>query len=313
MKPRLGRRLSTGLGRAARRAGLPVVEKIMRSPGIVSNAFVSAKLEPLAAQKVFDGEMHAVIAPRLPAPTTDEELPVPPQEFWEGWGEVLDHYLDSGRDDIAAMLSVFDAAGIAHSDFRRVLDFGCASGRMLRYFPRRDDGEYWGVDIKARHIAWCQQHLSPPFFFAATTTFPHLPFEDGSFDLVYCGSVFTHISDLADAWLLELRRILRPGGLAYVTIHDEHSIEMLFENYPDRGLTRTLRRFDGETGAVTNLETFFALGTEPRTQVFYDSSYLSGKWSRFVEVVSLTPRAMDYQTAYLLRKRPAVPPASAGS
>jgi ubiquinone/menaquinone biosynthesis C-methylase UbiE len=148
-----------------------------------------------------------------------------------------------------------------------------------------------------------QQHLSPPFCFAATTTFPHLPFEDDSLDLVYCGSVFTHISELADAWLLELRRIVRPGGFAYITIHDEHSIEMLFERYPDRGITKTLQRFDAETGAVTNLDSFFSIGIEPRAQVFYRSDYLVQRWSPFVDVVSVTPRAMDYQTAYLLRKR----------
>ena len=48
--------------------------------------------------------------------------------------------------------------------------------------------------------------------FATVTTAPHLPFADGYFDFAYCSSVFTHISDLADAWLLELRRIVRSGG-----------------------------------------------------------------------------------------------------
>jgi SAM-dependent methyltransferase len=302
-------RFSRSLGQRARKLAEPFVQKLMRNPGIVSNAFVSAKLMPLEAEKIFAGEAHAVIGRSLAALQDDGGLPVPPQEFWEGWGDVLDHYLDSGRDDVAALLGVLEGAGVSPGDLDRVLDFGCAAGRMLRFLPRHDRSEYWGVDIKARHIAWCQQHLSPPFFFAATTTFPHLPFEDDTFDLVYCGSVFTHMADLADAWLLELRRILRPGGLAYVTIHDEHSVEMLFERYPERGLTKMLRRLDAETGAVTELQSFFAIGIEPRAQVFYDSAYLIGKWSRFVEVVSVTPRAMDYQTALLLRKRPRRPSA----
>ena len=78
---------------------------------------------------------------------------------------------------------------------------------------------------------------------------------------------------------------------------------MLYHRYPDRGLTKTLQRLDAETGAVSNLESFFSIGIEPRSQVFYSSGYLVKKWSQFVEVVSVTPRAMDYQTAYLLRKR----------
>jgi ubiquinone/menaquinone biosynthesis C-methylase UbiE len=67
----------------------------------------------------------------------------------------------------------------------------------------------WGVDINARHINWCQLNLRPPFSFATTTTAPQLPFEDGYFDLIYSGSVFTQLSDLADAWILELRRVVR--------------------------------------------------------------------------------------------------------
>jgi ubiquinone/menaquinone biosynthesis C-methylase UbiE len=45
------------------------------------------------------------------------------------------------------------------------------------------------------------------------TILPHLPFEDRSFDVVYAGSVFTHIDDLAQTWFLELRRVLHAGGM----------------------------------------------------------------------------------------------------
>jgi ubiquinone/menaquinone biosynthesis C-methylase UbiE len=74
--------------------------------------------------------------------------------------------------------------------------------------------------------------------FANTTTLPHVPYEDNYFDLIYAGSVFTHIADLADAWLLELKRILRPGGMLYVTVHDDHTLEVLRADFPDYYLTR---------------------------------------------------------------------------
>ncbi len=126
----------------------------------------------------------------------------------------------------------------------RVLDFGCAAGRMLRYFGGvADRNEVWGVDIRAEHIAWCQEHLSPPFRFATTTTHPHLPFEDNSFRFIYACSVFTHIGDLEDTWLLELRRVLRPGGRLFATVHDNHTIELLSSSPPGHWLHDTsLRR-----------------------------------------------------------------------
>lgn len=54
---------------------------------------------------------------------------------------------------------------------------------------------------------------TPSFRFVTTTTLPHLPFADGYFHMIHAGSVFTHIADLAEAWLLEIRRVLaRAGG-----------------------------------------------------------------------------------------------------
>jgi SAM-dependent methyltransferase len=76
--------------------------------------------------------------------------------------------------------------------------------------------------------------------FATGTTAPHVPFEDRTFDLIYCGSVFTHISELAEAWLLELRRILRPGGYVYVTIHTRHTIDLLLTRYREEPLLKDL-------------------------------------------------------------------------
>ena len=113
---------------------------------------------------------------------------------------------------------------------------------MIRHLEDfAESSEIWGLDINAEQIFWCKQHLDPPFHFATTTTIPHLPFEDGYFDFVYAGSVFTHIDDLADSWLLELRRVLSRDGRLYVTIHDNRTIELLNTLYRDLRLSRALR------------------------------------------------------------------------
>jgi SAM-dependent methyltransferase len=200
---------------------------------------------------------------------------MPPTELQEGWGSNA-AYLSSGQRDTETMLAILQEARAERLD--RILDFGCAAGRMLRFLPTPETRECWGVDIKATHIQWCQQHLSPPFFFATTTTFPHLPFEDDTFDLVYCGSVFTHIAEMADAWLLELRRITRPYGLIYITIHDEHSIEILVKRYPQRGISRLVEQVNRETGLPDRPYVFFATGIEPWTQIFYNSRLLVDRY-----------------------------------
>ncbi|MCA1697943.1 MAG: class I SAM-dependent methyltransferase [Actinobacteria bacterium] len=50
-----------------------------------------------------------------------------------------------------------------------------------------------------------------------TGEIPPLPQPDAYFDLVWATSVFTHISDHWSAWLLELHRLLKDGGLLIAT------------------------------------------------------------------------------------------------
>jgi hypothetical protein len=116
--------------------------------------------------------------------------------------------------------------------------------------------------------------------------------------LIYAGSVFTHIDDLADAWFLELRRLLKPGGRLYVTVHDNHTIRMLSEKQYD--LSKTL--FCRQDYFVDREFSMFTIGRFMRSQVFYDTDYLSRMLAPFFEVVSVTPAAYGFQTGMLLRK-----------
>jgi len=253
-------------------------------------------------------------------------LPVPPRGLWEGYGQDDRAYLESGRRHTLAMLDVLQRAGCAAEAQSRVLDVGCAAGRMMRFFPRHDRAEIWGVDINASHISWCQRYLSPPFLFATVTTLPHLPFEDGYFDLIYCGSVFTHIScDLADTWFLELKRILRTSGLIYITVQDKTSMQTLLANasIASNGSASTAdlnwEKIDGEPGTssagmhwirefdkTADLSTLdyasFSFSWDGCLNVFYDREYLLNKWSSFLDLVSVTPGAYGCQTALLWRK-----------
>jgi ubiquinone/menaquinone biosynthesis C-methylase UbiE len=116
--------------------------------------------------------------------------------------------------------------------------------------------------------------------------------------MIYAGSVFTHIDDLADAWLLELRRIVKPNGRLYITIHDNHTIRVLEEE--DHNLSKTLRcRQDYYKNKDFAM---FTIGRFMRSQVFYDIDYLKRTLSPFFEVQSVTPEAYGFQTAVVLRR-----------
>jgi SAM-dependent methyltransferase len=269
--------------------------------GLLQNRYVAGKLLPLAP-----GEPYAFLTRPMPAELAEDGFPLPPPELWRRWGLSAEAYLSSGRINVETMISILREAGAPVATIERVLDFGCAEGRMLRHLYNDSERQLWGVDINAERIAWCQQNLAPPMRFATTTTTPHLPFADCHFDLIYAISVFTHIGELADAWFLELLRILQPGGHLYLTIHDEHSIDVLLNRHRAEGkhteLVDLLLRFDEKTGTFGRDWVYFAIHADPGAMVFYRRDDLIEKWSRLVELRGVREEAVGYQTALTLRK-----------
>ena len=235
------------------------------------------------------------------AGTSTGELPVPPSELWLGYGSNAAEYLDSGRADVTKMLSCLSQAGWnPDSNTKPVLDLGCGGGRMIRHLePWTKDVEVWGMDISAPHINWLKTHLCPPFNFAVNTTIPHLPFSDGYFGLIYCGSLFTHIDDLAESWFLELRRVLAPGGVIYCTLHDADTLDAIKPENPLYGVVN--RRFLSNSGI--NVPDIVVEGADSDCNVFYGGKYIKTFLGRIFDVRLTVPRAYGYQSAWILAHR----------
>jgi SAM-dependent methyltransferase len=132
-----------------------------------------------------------------------------------------DWFLRSGRAAYDAI-----ASHVPLESVRSVLDFGCGCGRVTRWFESFDGGVA-GSDVSRPAIDWCRDNL--PFArFEVNGLAPPLAFDDGSFDLVYALSVFTHLTEeLQLAWRDEVRRVLRPGGLFLLTTHGRSYVPRL--------------------------------------------------------------------------------------
>ena len=177
--------------------------------------------------------------------------------------------------------------------------------------------EIWGVDICASPILWCKEHLSPPFHFATTTISPHLPFEDRYFDLICAGSIFTHIEDLIDAWFLELRRVLRPGGRLYFTLVDRRAIAVFegrrtteeSESYYKRlgGKEVWERVVDGYLRTAPGYQAFKRkeadmVAISRSFAVLWDAEFLCKRQDPFYRTLSITEKAYGHQTAILCER-----------
>lgn len=249
-----------------------------------------------------------------------EELPVPPPELWVAYGTTAESWLASGREDCETMHKLLADSGFRIEDSAAVLDLGCAAGRMTRWLPGlAPRARVWGADIWSDAIAWCQDNLAPPCHFVTTTIVPHLPFEDRSMDFVCCGSLFTHIDELADMWFLELRRILRPGGRLYFTVSDRNTVRVLEGDGDPASYAQLYER----TGGKDAWDYFVTLVSEPpewerfrrggaymasigrsgQALVLRDADALCARLAYGWRCCSVTPNSYGHQTSVLLERQ----------
>ena len=112
------------------------------------------------------------------------------------------------------------------SRFRRALDWGCGCGRIAMYFLAIEDGPtIRGCDIDPRAVRWADEFLQRGAF-DVIEPMPPTPYADAQFDLIVSYSVFTHLSrDVAHSWLMEMHRLLEPGGLFLATTHGDCALQ----------------------------------------------------------------------------------------
>jgi len=245
-----------------------------------------------------------------------DPFPLPATADREGYhGERHFEYWLSGLRDYLLLRDRLRAAGAELVAGDRVLDFGCASGRVLRHLLCQGPPlDLWGCDINARHVEWLRRFLGRRLRPVPITVVPHLPLEDDSCALAIGFSVFTHIDEMELAWLAELRRVLRPGGVAYLTLHTDYTWERLTDGVPVREALRDM--FCVTPGAEEAAEALggpmpaervvfrTADGGPYSTNVFHSSAYVGETWGRLFEIFATYREGADYQDVVLLRKSP---------
>lgn len=104
-----------------------------------------------------------------------------------------------------------------------ILEWGCGPARVIQHLRAIDPNlsRIIGSDYNATTIEWCKSSLEG-IEFLLNGLQPPLPMGNQSVDAVYAISVFTHLSEaMHQAWIEEMLRILRPGGILVLTLHGE--------------------------------------------------------------------------------------------
>jgi SAM-dependent methyltransferase len=235
---------------------------------------------------------------------------VPGEELiWRVTGaRSLEHFHESGARSVEDISRGLAAVGSSFAEHRRILDFGCGCGRILRWLDDLEPGvELHGCDIDGEAIAWVAANM-PDVHAVQNDGNPPLPYGDDSFDLVYNHSVFTHLPEsLQDEWLAELNRITHPDGVLVLTVSGDHPFAGFRQSLLDAEADpeRWDRLYDA--GQMIYIEDDGWVGGP--FPDFYHSSfhpprYVFEHWGQFLEIRAYIVRgALDFQDLIVLRPK----------
>ncbi len=118
----------------------------------------------------------------------------------------------------------------------RILEYGCGYGRMLEMLHKKGYHNLVGYDFSKEMIARGRKE-APHLDLHAIETSGQVPEESGAFDCVVMSTILCCITDRQEqeAILAEMFRLLRPGGVFYLT--DFLLCEQAKEKY-EEGLTQ---------------------------------------------------------------------------
>jgi SAM-dependent methyltransferase len=244
-------------------------------------------------------------------------IPPGPIRARAGWPNVRS-YVVGGRFSAMELDGALASVGRSLPEFEAILDFGAGAGRVLSHVAQRgrQGGDFHGTDVDCEAIEWARRHR-PEASWQVNAAEPPLSFADERFDLVYSISIFTHLDEaLQWRWLIDLRRVLRPGGLALLTVHGEHEFDAyrngtVVSGTPDCARRVALHGSLEEAGFIHEPYTrsVWTRKDLPGTDAsfglaFHSEDYIQRRWSEQFQVRKILPRALAERQDIVVLEKP---------
>lgn len=177
-------------------------------------------------------------------------LPIPPIGLRRCGGKFLndnDYYRKSCLDEAERVRGMLEfSADIT------ICDFGCGAGRLAQGLQQLlYEGKYFGIDVCPERIRWCKNTiLGDNYSFIRVNSdnrrynntkhksLAPVPLNDGSVDIFYAQSVFTHFTpEETRFYANEASRVVKPGGKVFLTAYVEDEVPDFEENPKDYVIT----------------------------------------------------------------------------
>lgn len=121
--------------------------------------------------------------------------------YWKNFLNFLDEYL-------TPLLKT-------HGNDLNVLDVGCGNGDLADHLIKCGT-QVTGIDFSGEAIRQCNERFNSGKFFEHDLS-EDMPFEESTFDLIWCSEVLEHLYAPRKA-LEETHRVLKPEGVLLVTV-----------------------------------------------------------------------------------------------
>ena len=137
------------------------------------------------------------------------------------------HYYDVGESALHCIQTALFASRRSRSSVRSILDLPCGYGRVMRYLRKAfSEAQITGCDLDTDGIDFCART------FGAVPVKSHPEPErvsiEGKFDLIWCGSLLTHLSEAKCVRFMRLfQGLLNPSGILVFTTHGRRCEEEL--------------------------------------------------------------------------------------
>jgi SAM-dependent methyltransferase len=144
------------------------------------------------------------------------------------------HYYEVGLSAIQCIDEALARANLP--DIRTILDLPSGSGRVMRFLSVRfPEARITACDIQRGAADFCGERLGADSVYSSAN--PNEISLDKKFDLIWCGSLITHLDQAPIINFLEFfRRHLNQDGLLILTTHGDYIAERLPKNEFDYGL-----------------------------------------------------------------------------
>lgn len=131
------------------------------------------------------------------------------------------HYFGVGDSAMRLVKTALLLSDKRPADLKRILDFPCGHGRVLRTFRAAfPDTQLTAGDLLADGVKFCADQFNATSVYSnknpTTSLFP----DAGQYDLIFVGSLLTHLDAPRWTHFLQLfHDLLAPNGILIITVH----------------------------------------------------------------------------------------------